>query len=139
MSEKRVEYVLNTSWRRVNKNELTWWYVLETAWRCLENIFARRIKDVLKTSWRLVLKTFLQNALKTSWRRLENVSKTFWRRMTKTNIFVLIKTSWKCLHQDHCLLGLNNESSNPDINFLNKTFGVVDSPYFSLEEIPCKV
>ena len=34
---------------------------------------------------------------------------------------------------------LNNDNSDPDINsFINK-FDVVDSPYFSLEEIPCKV
>ena len=85
--------------------------VLMTPWRCLEDVFARHLEEVLKTYWRRledVLKTFskrLQDVLrmswkpmakrnilvliKTSWRRLQDVS---WRRMTKANIFVLIKT-----------------------------------------------
>ena len=82
---------------------------MKTSWRCLEDILARRLADVLKT--------FLQDVLKTSWkcledilaRRLENVLKTYgqdeyigldqdvlktsWRRKAKANIFVLIKTS----------------------------------------------
>ena len=69
--------MLNASQRRVNKNSLTWWYVLKTSWRCLE--------DVLKTSWRYLEDVFA--------RRLEDVLKTSWRRMTKTNILVLTKTS----------------------------------------------
>ena len=32
----------------------------------------------------------------------------------------------------------NNDSNDPDINFFNNNFDVVDSLYFSLEEIPCK-
>ena len=34
---------------------------------------------------------------------------------------------------------LDNDNSDPDINFFNNKFDVVDSPYFSLEEIPCKM
>ena len=78
------------------------------SWKRLEDIFARRLQDVLKTSSKRledVLKTFLQDVLKTSWqdvlkmswRRLEDVLKTSWRHMTKANIFVLIKTSWRRL------------------------------------------
>ena len=32
----------------------------------------------------------------------------------------------------------NNDSNDPDINFFNNNFDVVDSLYFSLEEILCK-
>ena len=72
-------------------------------WKRLEDIFAGRLEDVLKTSWRRlqnVLKTpwrGLEDVLKTSWRRLENVLKTSWRRIAKTNILVLTKTSWRRL------------------------------------------
>ena len=100
--------MLNTSQRLVNKNSLTWWYVFKTSWRCLQDVFARRLEDVLKTSWRRledVLKTFLQDVLKTSWqdvlkmswRRLENVLKTSWRRFCKTSWRHLGKTSWRRL------------------------------------------
>ena len=34
---------------------------------------------------------------------------------------------------------LNNDNSDPDISFFNNKFDVVDSPYFSSEEIPYKV
>ena len=51
------------------------------SWRCLQDVFARRLEGVLKTSW--------QDVLKMSWRRLENVLKTSWRRFCKT--------SWKHL------------------------------------------
>ena len=122
--------VLNASQRRVNKHSLTWWYALKTSWRCLENIFQdvfktcwRRLedvlktflKDVLKTSWRSRAKTNILVLTKTSWRPLEDV---FWRRKSKANMFVLIKTSWRRLlktkmkdvlktssrrlHQDEC-------------------------------------
>ena len=33
---------------------------------------------------------------------------------------------------------LNNANNDPDINFFKNKFDVADSPYFSLEEIPCK-
>ena len=42
------------------------------SWKHLEDIFARGLEDVLKTSWRR-----LENVLKTSWRRLEDVLKTY--------------------------------------------------------------
>ena len=95
-------------------------YLFKMSWRCLEDIFARRLEDViarlLEDSWN-VLKTsseLLEDVwkmswtrfCKTPWRRLENVLKmygqdeyigldqnVFWRRMTKANIFFLIKTS----------------------------------------------
>ena len=125
--------MLNASQRRVNKNSLTWWYVLKTSWRCLEDVFARRLEDVLKTSWRRLGKT--------SWKRLEDVLKTygqdeyigldqdvlktssddvwlrqiysswsrrlnlFWRRLLKTKTKDVLKTSSRCLHQDVCLVG----------------------------------
>ena len=76
--------MLNTSRRLVNKNSLTWWYVFKTSWRCLQDVFARRLEDVLKTSWRC-----LEDVLKTSWRRLEDVLKTFLQDV--------LKTSWKRL------------------------------------------
>ena len=33
---------------------------------------------------------------------------------------------------------LNNDDNNPDINFFNNKYDAVNSPYFSLEEVPCK-
>ena len=99
--------MLKASQRLVNKNSLTWWYVLKislldvlkiylsylqnvlkTSWRCLEDIFqdvlARRLEDVLMKFWRR-----LQNVLKMSSRclgdvfarSLEDVLKTSWRRL----------------------------------------------------------
>ena len=92
----------------------------DTSRKRLEDIFARSIQDVFKTSWRRledILKTFFktswryledvfQDVLKTSWRRLEDVwprwiywswprrlEDVFWRRKAEVNIFVLIKTS----------------------------------------------
>ena len=91
-SQKLVEYVSKTSWRRV-KNSLTWGYVFKTSWRCLEDIFAICLEDVLKTSWKCLEDVFarsLEDVLKTSWKCL---GKTSWRHMTKINIFALIKTS----------------------------------------------
>ena len=101
--------MLNDSQRRVNKNSLTWWYILKTSWRylcktswrCLEDVFQevlktfwRRLEDVLKRSWRL-LEDVWPRRIYWSWpRRLEDV---FWRRKAKANIFVLIKTSWRGL------------------------------------------
>ena len=108
----------------------SWRYLCKTSWRCLENVFARRLEAVLKRSWRC-----LEDALNLSWKRFEDVWKTygqdeyigldqdvFWRHMTKANIFVLIKTSWRRLlktktkdvfktsswrlHQDECLMGI---------------------------------
>ena len=83
-----------------------------------------RLENVLKTSWRRIAKTNILVLTKTSWRRLEDV---FWSRKTKANIFVLMKTSWRRLlktktkgvfktssrrlHQDECLLGVNENVS----------------------------
>ena len=103
--QKHVQYISKTSWGPVNNNSLTWWSVLKTSWRCLEDIFARCFEDVLKTSsrplgktsWRCLENVFarhIEDVLKTSWNCLEDV---FWRGMTKANIFVLIKTSWRNL------------------------------------------
>ena len=99
----RLTNMLNTSQRLVNKNSLTWWFVFKTSWRCLQDVFARRLEDVLKTFWRR-----LEHVLKTSWKRLEDV---FWRRMSNKNIFVFIKKSWRRFHQDECLLGIFNTNS----------------------------
>ena len=81
LCKQRLTNLLNTSQRLVNKNNLTWWYVFKTSWRCLQDVFARRLEDVLKTSWRC----------------FEEVLKTSWRRMDKRNILVLTKTSWRRL------------------------------------------
>ena len=62
------------------------------SWKRLEDIFARRLQDVLKT--------FLQDFLITFWRcledilprRLEGVLKMSWGRFQN-----VLKTSWKCL------------------------------------------
>ena len=56
-SQKCCEYVLKRSWKHVNKNSLTWWYVLKASlrhlcimsWRCLVKIFWKPLEDVLKT------------------------------------------------------------------------------------------
>ena len=108
--QKRFDYVSKKSRKRVNRTTsliIRLEYVLKMSWRCLEDIFAGRLENFLNTSWKHlrkaswrcldVLKTFLQDVLKTSWRRLENVLKTSWRCMTRTNILVLIKTSWRRL------------------------------------------
>ena len=50
----------------------------------------------------------------------------------------IFKTPSRRFNQHKCLLSLNNYNSDPDINFFNSKFDVADSPYFSLEEIPCK-
>ena len=64
--------------------------VLKTSWRCLEDVFARRLEDILKTYGQDEYIGLDQEVLKTSWR-------VFWRRKAKANIFVLIKTSWSRL------------------------------------------
>ena len=43
--------------------------VLKTSRRCLEDVFARRLENVLKT--------LLQDVLKTSWKSFEDVLKTY--------------------------------------------------------------
>ena len=102
----RLQNVLKMSSRRI----------CETSWRRFEDVLARRLEDVLKTSWKRledVLKTSwkrLEDVLKTSWRRLKDIwprqiywswprrlEDVFWRRMINKNIFVFIKTSWRRL------------------------------------------
>ena len=69
----------------------------------LEDIFARRLEDVLKTSSKRLedtLKTFVQEILQRFWRRLEDVLarrlqdifKTSWRRLKN-----VLKRSWRFL------------------------------------------
>ena len=65
---KTFEICVDTSWRCVNKNSLTWWYILKTSWRCLKDTFPRTLEDGLKTSSR-----HLEDVLKTFWRRLEDI------------------------------------------------------------------
>ena len=64
-------------------------YVLKTSWRRLKDVFPRCLEKVLKTSWRR-----REDILKTSWRHLQDV---FWRRMINKNIFILMRTSWRRL------------------------------------------
>ena len=96
--------MFNTSRRLVNKNSLTGWYVskmflqdvLKTSWRCLEDIFGRRLEEVLKTYeqdeyigldqdvfWRCLTKENIFVLIKLPWRRLEDV---FWRRRWKSSL-----------------------------------------------------
>ena len=76
------------------------------SWRCLEDVFARRLEDVLKTFWRhlgMLSWRRLENVLKTSWRcledvfarRLEDVLKMSWRHLGKTSWRRLLKTKTK--------------------------------------------
>ena len=58
--------------------------VLKTCWRCLEDVFARHIEDVLPSRLQGVLKTSCKRL-----KRLEDVLKMY----DKTNILVLIYTS----------------------------------------------
>ena len=102
--------MLNASQRLVNKTRLTWWYIFKTSWRCLQDVFARRLEDVLKTSWRRLGKTSwrcledvfarrLEDVLKTSWRRLEDV----WTRR--------IYWSWPRRLEDVWLIRIYSSSS----------------------------
>ena len=94
---KRLEDILNMSWRRFCK----------TSGRCVEN--------VMKTSWQDVLVRRLKNVLKT-YGQDEYIGLDqdfFWRRKAKANIFILIqdssrrlqdvfwrrKTSWRRLQE----------------------------------------
>ena len=73
-----LQDVLKTSSARLQRNNFS---SSKTSWRCLEDVFARRLEDILKTSWRRMIKTNI----------------FVWRRMSKANIIVLIKTSWRRL------------------------------------------
>ena len=110
--------VLKMSWRCVVD-------VFKTSWGHLGNVLKRFLQDVLKmfcrTSWRC-LEDIWPRRMYWSWSRL--LEDVFWKRMTKANIFVLINTSWRYLedilkakrkevfkkssrrlHQEKCLLG----------------------------------
>ena len=63
--------------------------VLKMSWRCVEDIFARRLEGIFAKR--------LEDVLKTYSKRLEDVLKTSWGHTTKTNISALIKASWKRL------------------------------------------
>ena len=114
--------------RRANNNSLTWWYVLDTSWRRLGDIFRKRLEDVLKKSWRCLQDVFarrLEDVLKTYHQgeyirldqdALKTPSEDVWlrwiyscwtRRLLKTKTSDVFKTSSRCLHQDECFLGIN--------------------------------
>ena len=62
----------------------------KTSWRRLEEVFARRLEDLLQTSGKCLEGVRLRR-IYWSWPRL--LEDVFWRRKAKSNIFVLIKTS----------------------------------------------
>ena len=75
------------------------------SWKRLEDIFARRLEDVLKTFWRRledVLKTFVQGVLKTSWKRLEDALARRLEDVLKT----YGQDEYIGLDQDECLRGI---------------------------------
>ena len=143
-ASERLWNVLKTSSKLVNKNSITWWYVLKaswrhlckTSWRCLEDVLntsSKRLEDVLKMSWRCfwrrlekVLKTFLQDVLKTFWRHL---GKTSWRRLLKTyeyseyirldqDVFIKTNVCWARIQFRTLLNGWRVlESISPEIFF----------------------
>ena len=72
----------DASWERLE--DVFARHLCKTFWRCLEDVLARRLEDVFKTSSRRLEDVFarlLEDVLKTSWRRLEDVLKTSWRRL----------------------------------------------------------
>ena len=112
--QRSLQYVSQTRWillkdqRLANKNSSTWWYVFKTSWRCLQDVFARRLEDVLKTSWRRLSKTSWRCLEKVwtrriywSWpRRLGDVSKTSSEDVWLTRIY-----SSSSRRLEKCLLG----------------------------------
>ena len=80
---------------------------LEDVLRCLEDIFASRLENVLKMSWRCFGKDVLNTYDEGDYVRLDqDVLKTSWRRLLKTKTKDVFKTSSRRLHQDECLVGL---------------------------------
>ena len=89
---KRFENVSKTSWKHVNKNRLSQWYVLnrslrhlcKTSWRSFEDVLkrlsktsSRCLQDVLKNVFARRLEDVWPRAIYWSWsRRLEDVLKT---------------------------------------------------------------
>ena len=121
-----TSYVLKTSWRHLYKTfwrcledvfkttsnvlKMSWRRFCKTSWRCLEDIFARRLEDVLKMSCKRLEDVWLRQ-IYWSWQR----------RFLKTYdlgeyIYLdqdILKTSpedddERRLHQDECLLGVND-------------------------------
>ena len=100
---QRLTNLLNTSQRLVNKINLTWWYVFKTSWKCLQDVFARRLEDVLKRSCKR-LEDVWTRGIYWSWpRRFEDVLKTSCEDVWLMRIY----SSSRRLHQDECLLGLS--------------------------------
>ena len=78
-------------WRRLQN-------VLRTSWRCPEDVFKRRLENVLKTSSEDV---WLRWTYSYWLRRLEDVLKTLYEGETKD----VFKSCSRRLDQDECLLG----------------------------------
>ena len=95
--KERLRNVLNASQRRVNKNTLTWRYVLKMSWRYLCKTSWRCLEDVFKTSWRRledVLKTYGQDEYIG---HDQDVLKTFSRRLLETktkDVFIKTNVCW---------------------------------------------
>ena len=88
MSQKRVEYFSKTCWQEqfnltMHLENVLKIHLFKMSRRCLEEIFARHLEQVLKTPWRRLDKA--------SWRCLEDIFKTSWKRLED-----VLKTSWKC-------------------------------------------
>ena len=75
---------LVTSWRRLQK-------VLKESWRCLEDVFAKRLEDVSQRRRGLEDVSWAKLTYWSWSRRLQAVS---WTRMRKANMFVLT-LSWR--------------------------------------------
>ena len=86
-----------------------WKHLCKTSWRCFEHIldlscrfledsFARRPKDVLKTSWRHLEDVWARRIYSFWSRRFElPLDDVFWSCMPKLKIIVSVKTFWRCL------------------------------------------
>ena len=94
----------------------------------LENILKAFLQNVLKMSWRR-----LEDVLKMSWRPLQNVLATsrkchkdvFARRLqgkTKTNILVLIKASWRRMSKENIFVLMKTSSEDEDERRLEDVF-----------------
>ena len=96
---RRLEDVLETSWRRLQGNIFCFI-------RCLENVLKTSCKEILKTSWRNFEDVFGRRIANTSWRRLgdvlEDENLLRWRRLED-----VLETSWKTRNACRSLLRLN--------------------------------
>ena len=68
--------MLNASQRRVNKNSLTWWYVLKISLKDVLKTNSKRLEKVLEMSWRQFSRR-LEDVLKTLSKHLEDILKTY--------------------------------------------------------------